>query len=43
MTPECWMSIILAHAHPDHIYGLPSLIHHLMMTRRYSSPDGVAG
>ena len=29
LNPERLMGIILTHAHPDHIYGLPSLIYHL--------------
>ena len=33
LNPERLKGIILTHAHPDHIYGLPSLIHHLIMTR----------
>jgi len=34
LNPERLKGIILTHAHPDHIYGLPSLIHHFIMTRR---------
>jgi len=29
LNPERLKGIILTHAHPDHIYGLPSLVHHL--------------
>ena len=34
LNPEHLTGIILTHAHPDHIYGLPSLIHHFIMTKR---------
>jgi len=34
LNPERLQGVILTHAHPDHIYGLPSLIHHFIMTRR---------
>lgn len=34
LNPERLKGIILTHAHPDHIYGLPSLIHHFIMTKR---------
>jgi ribonuclease Z len=34
LNPESLKGVILTHAHPDHIYGLPSLIHHFIMTRR---------
>jgi len=34
LNPERLKGVILTHAHPDHIYGLPSLIHHFIMTRR---------
>lgn len=34
LNPERLKGVILTHAHSDHIYGLPSLIHHLIMTRR---------
>jgi len=29
--PRCLTSILVTHIHPDHIYGLPSLIHSLML------------
>ncbi len=34
LNPEHLRGVILTHAHPDHLYGLPSLIHHFIMTRR---------
>jgi ribonuclease Z len=34
LNPERLKGVILTHAHPDHIYGLPSLIHHFIMTKR---------
>ena len=34
LNPERLQGVILTHAHPDHIYGIPSLIHHFIMTRR---------
>jgi len=29
--PRCLTSILVTHVHPDHIYGLPSLVHSLML------------
>lgn len=34
LDPERLEGVIITHAHPDHIYGLPSLIHHFMMAGR---------
>jgi len=34
LNPKHLKGVILTHAHPDHIYGLPSLIHHFIMTKR---------
>ncbi len=34
VDPHHLRGAILTHAHPDHIYGLPSLIHHLHLTGR---------
>ena len=34
LNPEHLKGVILTHVHPDHIYGLPSLVHHFIMTRR---------
>ena len=34
LDPKRLEGAIITHAHPDHIYGLPSLIHHFMMAGR---------
>lgn len=31
LEPEMIASIVITHVHPDHIYGLPSLVHSLML------------
>ncbi len=34
LDPQRLEGAIITHAHPDHIYGLPSLVHHFMMIKR---------
>ncbi|MBD3414001.1 MAG: MBL fold metallo-hydrolase [Candidatus Aminicenantes bacterium] len=31
LDPRCISSVFITHIHPDHVYGLPSLIHSLML------------
>ncbi len=31
LNPESIVSVIITHVHPDHVYGLPSLVHSLML------------
>lgn len=31
LAPEAIVSLLVTHIHPDHIYGLPSLVHSLML------------
>lgn len=44
--PENVDALLVTHVHPDHIYGLPSLVHSLMMVDRelvlYGSEESVA-
>lgn len=43
--PRCITSLLVTHIHPDHIYGLPSLVHSLMLDegriRLYGSSESV--
>lgn len=34
LDPMLLQAVVITHAHPDHIYGLPSLIHNLWMLHR---------
>ncbi len=34
IEPMTLAAVVLTHGHPDHVYGLPSLIHHLWMLAR---------
>ncbi len=34
LDPEAIVSILITHVHPDHVYGLPSLVHSLMLVER---------
>ncbi|MDR7545547.1 MAG: MBL fold metallo-hydrolase [Armatimonadota bacterium] len=34
IAPERLAALVITHAHPDHLYGLPSLIHNLWMADR---------
>ncbi len=37
LDPARLFAVFLTHSHPDHIYGFPSLVHHLVMARRNST------
>ena len=45
LEPEMMTSIVITHVHPDHIYGLPSLVHSLMLVENtinlYGSEESV--
>jgi len=45
LEPRCITSLLVTHIHPDHIYGLPSLVHSLMLDegsiRLYGSSESV--
>lgn len=44
--PDEISTLLLTHIHPDHVYGLPSLVHSLMLVEKkisiYGSPETIA-